>query len=112
MLVEKRTYTLYPGKAAEYMKNYRELGLEIQLRILGNLVGWYTTEIGSNINQIVHMWAYQDLNDRAKRRAELAKNPDWTQKYLPSIRPLVMSQESCILVPAPWSPWADGPPGK
>ena len=76
MLVEKRTYTLHPGKAPEYLRIYTESGMEIQRRILGNLVGWFTTEIG-NVNQIVHMWAYADLNDRAERRAELAADPGW-----------------------------------
>jgi hypothetical protein len=108
VIVEKRTYTLHPGKASEYLRIYQETGgCDVQRRILGNLVGWFTTEIG-NVNQIVHMWAYTDLNDRAKRRAELAADPTW-QKYLPQIRPLVISQESCILVPAPFSPWAKMP---
>ncbi len=33
------------------------------------------------MNAYIHMWAYEDVNDRATRRAALAKDPEW-QKYL------------------------------
>ena len=46
MIVEKRTYTLKPGKATAYMKIYEEFGLKPQTRILGNMFGWFTPEIG------------------------------------------------------------------
>jgi hypothetical protein len=100
VIVEHRTYTLYVGKLSEYVKHYTELGLAIQSEVLGPPVGWYYSDIGT-LNQIVHMWMYEDLNDRAKRRATLAKHPGWP-KYLAAIQPLVMAQESKILVPAPF----------
>lgn len=102
MIVEMRTYTCKPGAAAEYMRIYEAEGFPVQGKILGNLVGWYTTELGP-LNQIVHMWAYRDFADRAARRAELARNKDW-QACLAKLRGLVVSQENKILTPAPWSP--------
>lgn len=107
MIVEQRTYTLHPGAAAQYLKHYQEKGLAVQLPILGHLVGWFTSEIGT-LNQIVHMWAYTSLDDRAARRAKLGAEPAW-HEYLALIRPLVVKQESCILLPAPFSPWYEAP---
>ncbi len=102
MIVEQRTYTLHPGKAAEYLKLYTESGFEIQSRTLGHLFGFFHTEIGP-LNQIIHMWAYDDLNQRAERRKELQANKDW-QAFVKTIRPLIVKQENKILVPAPFSP--------
>ena len=107
MIVEKRTYTLKPGKAALYMKVYEEFGLEPQTRILGNMFGWFTPEIGA-LNQIIHMWAYKDLADREQRRAALYKDEKW-QAFLKEQRSheMIVSQETQILNPAPWCPNQD-----
>jgi hypothetical protein len=102
MIVEKRTYTLYPGKTSDYMKFYQAEGLAIQTRILPRMVGWYYSDIGE-LNQIVHMWGYEDLNERERKRKELGADAGW-QAYIVKIRPLILRQESQILMPAPWSP--------
>lgn len=46
MIVEQRIYTLYSGKTAEYLRLYEAEGLAIQRPILGNLIGYFSTEIG------------------------------------------------------------------
>jgi len=102
MIVEQRTYTLYPGKTNEYLRIYQEEGLAVQTRVLGRLVGYYSSEIGV-VNQLVHMWAYDDFNDRQKRRAALHAEPQW-QAYLPKVLPLIMRQETQILIPTAFSP--------
>ena len=51
MIVEQRTYTALPGKWRDYLALYQAEGLEIQLRVLGRMVGYYTTESGP-LNQI------------------------------------------------------------
>ena len=68
MLYEFRTYRLKAGKAPAYLKLVEEEGVAIQKSHLGELVGYFTSEIGS-LNEIVHIWAYPDLNERARRRA-------------------------------------------
>ncbi len=102
MIVEMRTYTLHVAAVPQYMKIYEAEGLPIQKRILGHLVGWYYTEVGA-LNQIVHMWAYESFEDRLKRRAELGKDAGW-HAYIAKIKPLVISQENKILIPAPFAP--------
>ena len=107
MIVEQRTYVALPGRMMEYVGMYQAEGLAIQRPILGNLVGYFTTEVGT-LNQIVHMWAYEDMADRAARRATLLSDPRW-KAYSAKVTPLLLSQENKILVPASFSPWAKGP---
>lgn len=102
MIVEMRTYTLVAGGVAKYMKLYVEEGFAIQGPVLGNLVGWYFTEFGE-LNQIVHMWGYDNFAERERRRKELAGRAEW-QAFLAKIVPLILKQENKIMTPAPWSP--------
>jgi len=102
MIVEQRTYTLYPGQHLKYLEAYEKEGLEIQRPILGNLVGYFFTDIGP-LNQIVHMWGYESLDDRAIRRRKLLEDTGWIT-YIQNIIPIIVSQESKILIPAPFSP--------
>lgn len=100
MLVEQRTYTLHPGKVRDYLALYEAEGLAIQLRVLGRMVGYYSAEIGA-LNQVVHMWAFMDLNERQERRAQLLGDPEF-RTYVAKILPLLVSQTSQILKPAPF----------
>lgn len=100
MYVEERIYTVQVGKAAEYLKHYENEGMAVQQKHLPHMVGYYFTEVGP-LNQIVHMWAYEDLNQREKCRAQLQADPAW-QAYQPKVRALLLSQESRILKCAPF----------
>jgi hypothetical protein len=103
MIVEQRTYQLHVGKVPEYLRLYGEEGRAIQEPILGNMVGWFTANDIGETNLVVHLWGYEDLADRAARRAAMAASPDW-QAFVKKLQPLIASQHSRILQPAPWSP--------
>jgi hypothetical protein len=98
MIVEMRTYTLKVGKVNEYLALYRAEGFEPQSRHLGQPYGYYATETGE-LNQLVHMWAYEDMNDRTTRRAALYGDPQW-QAVVPRLFDLIERMESRILNPA------------
>jgi hypothetical protein len=98
MIIEHRTYTLHPGNTAKYFSLYTQQGMSVQLEYLPRPIGYYTTELGT-LNQVIHLWAYDDLNDRAQRRALMKQDPRWTA-YVEQILPLIQHQESKILVPA------------
>jgi hypothetical protein len=100
MYVEERMYALQIGKAAEYLKHYENDGMAVQLKHLPHLVGYYFNEIGPQ-NLIVHMWAYDSLDQRERCRAALQADPAW-QAYLPKIRPLMISQETRVMKCAPF----------
>ncbi len=102
MVIDHRTYTLKPGTTAQYMKVYQEKGLPTQTKHLGQPIGWFYTEIGP-LNQIIHMWGYKDLNDRAERRANMQKDPAWGE-FLKEAREMIVNMENKILLPASYSP--------
>ena len=98
MIVEMREYTLQAGKVSEYLEIYEREGLEIQREILGHLIGYYATEVGPAVNQVVHLWAYDSFEDRQARRGRLAAHPGW-QSYVQKIRPMLVEQCNRIMRP-------------
>jgi hypothetical protein len=101
MIVDHRTYTAYPGKLKAFLDLYARLAWPLQQRHLGDCVGWYTsTDIGQ-LNQVVHMWRFEDLNDRAARRAAMQADPAWPA-YAEQAAPLLQHQENKILTAAPF----------
>lgn len=100
MFVDERIYTLKAGEVPTFLKLYEEEGMEVQVRILGKMVGYYFTDIGP-LNQIVHMWGYDSLDDRFERRKQLQASEEW-QSYARKMRPLVTNVENKLLVPAPF----------
>jgi hypothetical protein len=109
MLYELRTYTLKPGSIGEMVKAASTVSRDIRGNDFGKLEGYWSTEIGP-LNQVMHMWSYADFNERARLRAELAKNPRWTGEYLPLIRPLLVRQDIRLLnaLRAPVAPASAG----
>ena len=77
MIVDHRTYDMHPGKGSAWLEAYRDVGLPVQRRHLGQLLLFATTEVGP-INQAVFMWAYESVGDRERRRAGMEQDPGWT----------------------------------
>ena len=102
MIIEHRTYTVAQGRMEEYLALYERAALPLQLKYLGHLVGFFTSEIGP-LNQVVHLWRYDSLADREARRARMNADPEW-RAYVKSIAGMFVSQESKILNPARFSP--------
>jgi hypothetical protein len=101
MIVEMREYTLQAGKVPEYLRLYEREGLAIQREILGHMVGYYQTEVGPAVNQVVHLWAYESFEEREIRRQRLAEHPGW-QSYVQKIRPMLLAQCNRLMKPAPF----------
>lgn len=98
MIVEQRDYLLRPGAAARYVRLWEEYGREPQVRILGNLLGCCTTEVGE-LNTLVYFWGFESLEDRARRRAELADDDEFAA-FRGRVRELLVRQTNRLLVPA------------
>jgi hypothetical protein len=102
VIVEQRDYHVYTGKLSQLVGLYETEGIEIQLRILGRLIGAFTTDIGK-LSIYSHIWAYDSFDDREQRRAALATDEAW-KVFLPKIQPLIHTQENRILLPTSFSP--------
>ncbi|SCX10971.1 hypothetical protein DSM25559_0980 [Agrobacterium rosae] len=108
MFYEIRTYRLKNGAIPAYLDVVEKEGIEIQKAHLGELVGYFFSEIGT-INEIVHIWGFTSLDDREKRRAALMADPAW-QAFLPKIRDLIEVAENKIMKPARFSPLGGSAP--
>ena len=102
MIVEERIYRLYPKKVAEFLRIYEEEGLAVHSRILGNMLGYFTTDVGP-LNSVVHFWGFKSHDDRARRRARLLKSKEWNA-CVDKLVPLIISQDNRILIPPRFSP--------
>ena len=101
MIVEKRTYTLHPGKTAEFLRLYEAEGLALHRKYL-RMLGYFTSDIGPQ-NQIVTMWAYESMAEREDLRAKLYSDPEWIA-FGPKTTHLIQTMETVILKPTHFSP--------
>lgn len=102
MIIEHRIYTIQVGKVSAFCEYYKDHGLEVQKKILGNLVGYFTSDIGK-LNQVLQMWGYESYAERERRRAELSIHSDWLA-YLKGAPPVVIDQETRVFLPTHFSP--------
>ena len=98
MIYELRTYTVKQGSLPEVIKNSGTVSRAIRKDDYGKLEGYWSTDIGP-LNQVMHLWSYADLNERARLRAELAENVRWETEYRPLIRPHLVRQDIRLLNP-------------
>lgn len=105
MIYEIRTYTLRPGATAEVEKRWGE-AYPIR-RKYSEVAAFLHSEVGP-LNEIVHIWPYADLAERARVRAEASKEAGWP----PDIGEFIVNQKVEVLVPFPFAPaWTPGPDG-
>jgi NIPSNAP len=104
MIYELRTSTAKQRSLSEVV-NAAGMALDIRKDSYGKLEGCWQTEIGP-LNQVMELWSYQDLNQRARLLAELNTNSRWSSEYMPRLRPHLIRQEIRLLneVRAPKGP--------
>jgi len=102
MILDERTYSIEPAHVGTYLDLYVAEGMAIQVGHLGTLVGWFTQDIGA-VNDVVHVWQYNDLADRQHRRAALEADPAWLA-FRAKAAPYVQTMRSRILKPTWFSP--------
>ena len=103
MLYELRTYRLKPGAVPEYEKRFAA-AIEARQKY-SRLVGFWHTDIGP-IDQVLHLWAYETLQQRAEARAASVKDGAWPPA---GVMDLTVSMDNDILVPSPANDPLDGP---
>ena len=96
-IYEMRIYTYKPGSLGDALKKWGD-AIKFREKYSRLAFGMYT-DIGG-LNKWMHVWPYEDLQDRTKTRAEAMKDPNWP----PATREFIVKQENKILVPASFSP--------
>jgi len=67
------------------------------------LIGYFQADTGM-INQLVHLWKFNDDADRRTHWASVFANKDFVEGFAVKFRPLVATQEVKLLTAAPWGP--------
>ena len=99
-IYELRWYRAHVGKAGEWLELFKAV-LPTRDKYTRR-VGLWQTESGQ-LNEVVHMWVYKDLNDRAASRARMAGDPAW-QAFIAKSPALLQHMQSIVLIPVPHSP--------
>ena len=99
-IYELRTYTLFVGKLHEASEIYKEFGTPWIKKFKNNLVNYYLGDIGA-LNQIIHIWKFEDDNERRELWKQIFSDEDFI-KFASKFRPLVLKQENKIMIQAPW----------
>jgi NIPSNAP len=101
VIVEERTYHVITGKLPEVVQMYEQEGIALQQGYLGNLIGWFTVDVGE-LSSVVSLWGYESYADRERRRAQLQADESW-KSFLARLQPLLHTQWNRILVPTSFS---------
>ena len=97
MILELRSYIVKPGAMPAVLDAFAEaVPHRVKVSPLG---GFWQTEIGP-LNQIMHLWPYENAGERDRIRAEAVKSGKWP----PKTQDHLMEMETKIIVPAPFSP--------
>jgi hypothetical protein len=104
VIVELRTYTIKPLQVAAFLKLYEEMALPLQKQHLGRLIGFFVSEVGT-LNQVVHLWGFDSLAERERRRKEMEADPRF-ESYRRALMDLdvIQRQETQLLRSATFSP--------
>jgi hypothetical protein len=104
VLIDHRYYRIKPGMVPAHLDIYEKHGFAAQSRHLGKPFAYLFTESGE-VNTLVHMWLYDDVADRAKKRAAMAADPEW-QNYLRlnNEAGYVVSQQNNLMLPTNFAP--------
>ena len=102
-IFELRTYTLHVGKLSKAIKIYQDLGWPALQKYKKNIIRYYIGDIGA-LNQIIHIWQFEDDNARRELWKIIYKDKDFI-KFATEFRPLVLTQENKLMTAAPWTPY-------
>lgn len=91
MVDELRIYTLRPGAMTRYMELAEHVAVPVRGDRFGLLLGFWAGEVGA-ANAVFNLWRHEDLETRRKLRLELEALPEWRERYLTGVRPLMLRQ--------------------
>ncbi|SRR5579871_1786085 len=97
MIYEFRTYSLRPGTLPRFLQLFGD-ALPKRLR-LSPLAAFWHTDTGP-LNQVIHVWPYENGHERTRIRAEAVKDGSWP----PKTGELITHMRADIFEQMPFSP--------
>ena len=102
MIYELRTYSLVMGAVPEYLEVAKTKLLPVMAEHGLKTLAFWSTETGP-LNEVLHLWAYEDLNERQTKWRAWGRDPRRSE-LVPKLRQLIVAQSNKILSPADFSP--------
>ena len=94
-LLDLRTYTIALRKTPEFLDVVDRLLMPVQLKYLRPPLFMATSAVGM-LNQVVHVWEFEDMGDFERRHAARDRDPSWPA-YLKTSGPLITAQENRLI---------------
>jgi hypothetical protein len=101
MIYEHRTYTILPGKTAEFVEAFGRIPAPLFEKYGAKIIGVWTTDIGGASNEVVYILAFQDLAQREQVFQQFRADPEYQNYRKEGVR--VESIASKILRPTDYS---------
>lgn len=99
MIFDHRVYNIKPNRLATFLQTYEQRALPLQRKYLGEPYGFFVTHIGP-LGRVVHLWRYEDLADRERRRDAMEADPAWqTYRRIALEEDTLVDMENQILKP-------------
>jgi len=95
VIVDLRTYTIRLRKMNEFLEIFDRLAMPVQMKYLGRPLGIFTSAVGP-LNQVDHLWGFDDMGEFERRHAARDKDPDWPA-YLQASADLIIAQETRLI---------------
>lgn len=96
-IVDHRIYNITPRCMPKFLEVFDQLAMPVLKKHLGEPLGFYVSSVGI-LNQVVHLWGYDSLDDYEKRSHARDTDPEF-QIYLKASEGLVVSQVNQIVKP-------------
>ena len=102
MIIDHRLYTIKPNRLNQFLETYERLALLLQRKSLGEPYGFFVSYIGP-LGRVVHLWQYESLADRERRRDAMEADPEWKgYRRVALEEDTLVDMEDQILIPAPF----------
>ena len=96
MVYDYRQYTFHSGGIPAYRAAVEELAVPIRRRHGVKLAGWFSSDLGE-LNQVVHIWAFENVKHLEEAKAAVAADPQWSGEYIPRVRGLLTAQNTYLM---------------
>jgi len=101
MIYELRTYQMKMGCVPQYLDIIENRLLPILAEHGLKPAGFWTTEIGT-LNEVCHLWPYEDMNERMEKWGKWATDPR-RPEIMEVFTQIILSQSNKILKPTAFS---------
>jgi hypothetical protein len=105
MIYELRDYKCLPGRLPALLNRFANVTLKLWDKHGIKQAGFWTTAVGESNQELHYMLAWESLDERQKKFAAFASDPEWIAKREESEKdgPIVANISNQLLMPTAFS---------